>query len=218
MDFIRQNFDVVISLGCCCEINFLLDKIGLTNERYPFDWLAVYKFDDVISSIEGKFSRFLCSVEEKPNIYLQKEDEQLKIDGLDIYIPHYSKDIYDQKIISRVNRFNQKIATSDKILFIRKSHYDVEQVNIDQINNFNNLIKRLNPDLDYFLLVVNEIIDKKFSVKLVNHQERYMIINIYGNSKHGKGYGIIRCDCKNTVLDHWIPILQIMENNFTHRS
>lgn len=55
-DILKKRYNIIISLGTCCEVNFVLKKIlNISSHNYPFDWLASYKFKDVLQSISEKF-------------------------------------------------------------------------------------------------------------------------------------------------------------------
>lgn len=50
----------VISLGYFCSVALELERIGLRNTAYPFDW-CISDFSGVIEAIENGFSEWLDS-------------------------------------------------------------------------------------------------------------------------------------------------------------
>ena len=59
------RYENVISLGYFCGVAIELEKMGLRNQSYPFDWLITANFEKVLEFIENGFVGFL----EYDNLY-----------------------------------------------------------------------------------------------------------------------------------------------------
>ena len=55
----EKEFSHVISLGWFCSIALEIERIGLRDASYPFDWLLTQSFKDVLMLIENRFQDWL---------------------------------------------------------------------------------------------------------------------------------------------------------------
>lgn len=132
MDFDKEKFDLIISLGEDCACTSYLRKFNLQNASYPFDWLTRADFKTRIELLLTDFKDFLnkedlkllekpknAIVDNKCNYY-----ENLKT-GFYFYHDFYSdfefNEIYDvvfEKYKRRIKRLYERIKKSKKVLFV----------------------------------------------------------------------------------------------------
>ena len=149
-----NEYDSVISLGCCCENTFAIRKLPLNKQKisYPFDWIAIYDVDDICKLIENRFDKF-DEVIMTNNIHVDKPIKQLKCVYYDIYFPHHTEMKFNMIFNRKIEVFYNELNSDKKILFLLKCH----RYNKCSSQQARRLISILNTfKCKYKLLIINE--------------------------------------------------------------
>lgn len=137
-----EKYKHIISLGFFCSVSSELERIGLRDSSYPFDWL-ISSFDSVLELINNGFEDFLrldfmqqyssnpsCFINNKYNIYFYHDFDKYKKCEEQI-------DEINNKYRRRINRFYNNI--HEPTLFIRyikdQEEGDYIKLNFDEIRN-----------------------------------------------------------------------------------
>lgn len=97
-----KKFKQIIPLGFGCMVAQDLEKIGLRDQSYPFDWV-ISNFKDVVRIIDNRFDSIFQEVEQDAthnNVYHDRQT------GLD----HYHDFFPDQSIEEQINAVRKKYA------------------------------------------------------------------------------------------------------------
>ncbi|MCM3796891.1 MULTISPECIES: DUF1796 family putative cysteine peptidase [Priestia] len=190
---IKGSYDIIVSLGSACNPAMELKRLNLRTFSGPLDWSVSLSLSDVNRLLKNKFSNFM----ELENMQLTDgafafADDGVLIEGVQSYliedthyniisvhdfpiIPHQhwsaTYTSYKEKLTNRINRFIEKITTSESVLFIRwAATYEQTlelQAILEQIvkGNFNILI--LCPEEGFNgVSEINWEIDKVCAVKV----------------------------------------------------
>lgn len=137
----RQTYRTVISLGFFCSVAQELERIGLRDASYPFDWL-ISDFGGVITAIETRFKDFLrydylAQMRVNPRYYINTEYGFQYYHDFNSYQP-LKKQLrkVKKKYKRRIKRFYKVI--SKPTLFVRYIQDDKELKWIE--NNYNSII------------------------------------------------------------------------------
>ena len=176
----------VIPLGKCCRISYNLEKLKLKEETSVFEWMLSDNFTDILDIIEHMMDNQYI------NIYHKNDNDYLN--DTDIHTRHYVRmenNIIKSKLpeifTRRANRFFHSVIDSDQIIFVREDASD--NVTLKDIERFDILIKRINSQCDYKLLLLtetnnfNEIIHPHLNHRkydeILYHDYIYECFNIY---------------------------------------
>jgi hypothetical protein len=198
---------IYISLGCCCEITYVLKALGKSKELYPFDFITSYDVEDVIMALNNNFRNM-----EK----LFTDNGQLR-NGYysSCLIPHYTEKEWNEKLQRRITRFNELVNCNEFILFIRKSHVEFNKhtfhppgtikssyTNQSQAMALCESLKKYTNN--FKLLVINEC--KSPDDKWEHHPDIIQQTIITDN--------IWSCDIKSdaNILSYWRKLIADMEN------
>lgn len=173
---IYRNYSNYISLGFFCSVAIELEKLGLRDASYPFDWLITSKFEKVIELIDKRFSSFLnydnlFQNKNKLNYYLDNENSIQFFHDFNYY-ESLSKQIESvkEKYKRRIVRFYNDIKQST--LFIRYIYNKEELEYIE--NNYDYIIsvlKKYNIENDIIFIANNDITSKKIYIYNVDVDE-----------------------------------------------
>ncbi len=169
-----QPFDALINLGGECQVAYQMRLHGIRNEALPFDWI-ITPFSGLKKILEEQFAHFL-----NPNnlTFVSNEKSTYVFDtyyGIRFLhdfklIPEFMKDyarilpIYQR----RIERFLQLLAESKHALFMRKN------INKEQAIELRDLLKKLCPDNDFILLVVDRTPEMKQDWQLESIKNFYL--------------------------------------------
>lgn len=170
----QYNF---VSLGYFCSVALELDRIGLRQESFPFDWLITESFESVMNLIKNNFNCFLL----KENLYQESNispnyyyDNTCKIhfyhdfNSVDTLDNQYDK--IKEKYDKRIERFYNRIKSPT--IFIRyccnKDEIDYIQENRTNIELF---LKSFNSEnkIIYISDIKNTGLDWVYYVKKGKH-------------------------------------------------
>lgn len=118
-----KTFKYCISLGSFCSVALEMERIGLREGSYPFDWLITNDFNKVLDFIQNRFDGFLelsdLEQEEiKTHYYSKKNNLHFYHDFKDHHIPlEQQLPLVKQKYKRRIERFYS--SASQPCLFIR---------------------------------------------------------------------------------------------------
>ena len=163
-----------ISLGYCCAVAMELERFGLRNASYPFDW-CISEFEGVIEAIENHFERFtaydlLAQCREYPRIYKNEKYKIKFYHDFDEYqtLQEQLKNI-EGKYNRRITRFYEDI--KKPTLFIRYiSDEDAENPKRELAwieNNYeriNTLVKSYNERNEILFIANQELISTKIKI------------------------------------------------------
>ena len=138
---------VIILLGEGCQISWDFDKLGIDKSRSIFEWFLSVKFTDILYIINK-----LITGEE---LHVTRQDAyrgNLFMDNTDIRTTHYSEDKLVDILKRRGARFIEQVKSDERILFVRYEHSDYKTT-IDDVLEFDRLIKMINPNCQYKLLL-----------------------------------------------------------------
>lgn len=115
-----KKYQQIIPLGFGCMVAQDLEKIGVRDHSYPFDWV-ISNFKDVIRLIDNRFAGIFQEVEQDAmhdNVY---HDRQTGLDHYHDFFPDKSieeqMDAVRKKYARRIERFYESI--KEPTLFIR---------------------------------------------------------------------------------------------------
>lgn len=138
---------IIILLGEGCQISWDFDKLKIEKRRSIFEWFLSVKFTDLLCVIK-KLSLGETLKVTRQNIY----HGNLFMDETDIRTTHYSESNLEQVLKRRGDRFIDDIKSNEKILFVRYEHAAYSTTE-DDIHEFNTLIRGINPECQYNLLL-----------------------------------------------------------------
>ena len=154
----------IIPLGSTCSIAYQLKKLDKRKNAYPFDWVRINNFAIITSLIENNFEGFLdresfkfdkishCFlVKNEMKSYLYQTKFCKFFHEFNDYINDESFYEFQQKYERRIKRLYSSINRCKKILFIRE---EIGNLSRNKINNFINLINKINPNLEWKLKII----------------------------------------------------------------
>jgi hypothetical protein len=157
-----------ITLGYHCNISFLTEAIHMKNETGLFEWLESGRLSyitDVINVIKNDINTNIIQGINY-NIYILHKY---------LYTYHYNLEEYKSIFLRRATRFLDVINKSSELICIRINPYGVESTSIEEINNFVQSLRSINPNINIKFLLINTInIDDK------NELDKTMLVsNVY---------------------------------------
>lgn len=139
-----EKYKHIISLGFFCSVSSELERIGLRDSSYPFDWL-ISSFDSVLELINNGFKDFLSldfiqQYSNNPSYYINNKYNIHFFHDFDKYKKCEEQiDEINNKYQRRINRFYKNI--HEPTLFIR---YIKDQDEVDYIElKFNEILNGL---------------------------------------------------------------------------
>ncbi|MCH5296319.1 MAG: hypothetical protein J1E85_01470 [Ruminococcus sp.] len=164
----------VISLGCFCSVALELEKNGLRDASYPFDWLITRDFSKVLHLIETNFDNFLNednliqSISSRNYYYDEIQKIWFYHDFSSNSDLHSQMDDVKEKFNRRINRFYSAIKQPTTFIRYVKNQKDADYIN-QYSKKIENIIKRFCPhnQIIYFYnddLVLN--VEDSYSVKV----------------------------------------------------
>lgn len=197
---VKTIFDDIITLGTCCEVNYVVRMMLDYHVAYPFDWSSCHDSDVVIKVIENDFADFL-----------ENETENQKIVHLLKYNISYCHGFDQNAIKRRIDRFREKVySSSKKLLFIMKCHLDdveyplAKNLHLRDAFKLRNLIQILKKDDNFILLIVNESKEPKEPFIDGN----LIMENIIGDTLYDNAKFIVNCNFPQHLgyAQHWKDI------------
>ncbi len=160
---IKMKYTLLVSLGGCCETSSAIEEANTRHKLKhqfisPFSWLFIGRVDDMLNVLYARFKPF-ARVEMKAEPLTRR---QLGIEHYRILLSHYTVGEWNDKWPRRVERFLKFVKeadTSEKILFIYKSHLPSKMTQ-DHFDRLVRILYGMNPNLQYDVLVVNEFLYK----------------------------------------------------------
>lgn len=163
-----------ISLGSNCSVTYQLEKLGLRNRAYPFDWVKV-SLTQLIKILENDFYDYANTIEFKKNSSLHpliseyKNNLELNTNSIiasniyGIILAHELTSKYEieelkNKIMSRIDRFKNLSLNVSKIKFVR---IELNPLKFSWKNQIMHLISLLDKIIREYELVL--IINKSVS-------------------------------------------------------
>jgi len=187
-----------ISLGSTCSIAENLRQTGLRNQALPFDWIKVNNFKNVNLMIKDNFNQlwdfnnFNFIKTSYKHFYLQDNLDKIDI-NMDIYqnikynsvfyhdFPSNTNNVFknfSDKYLRRVKRFFYILENNDLIIFIREQ-INPKQICIDDLLEFYQIIHKINPKLEFKLIIILNNFLKKDIDKLINFCETQKWIDLF---------------------------------------
>ncbi len=207
-----EKYKHIISLGFFCSVSSELERLGLRDSSYPFDWL-ISSFDGVLELIDNGFKEFLCmdfmqQYSNNPSFYINKKYNIHFYHDFDKFkkCEEQIEDI-NNKYRRRINRFYKSI--QEPTLFIR---YIKDQKESDYIElKYNDILSRLRrynvnndiifvsndtiviSNLEIFKVTAdnNDTVAKVFLEKNSDLKE-YLCSGIYNNQKRETNYKVYK--------------------------
>jgi hypothetical protein len=163
----------IILIGRCCRIILDMIDIGLKDKSLLFDWT----WTDTLSEINTIIQKLINNI----------KIETKRIDGNDYLVDtniktgHYINKDYNEIVKRRSERFMNYIRKNDEILFIRDDL--LTTIKTEEICEFYSLVKKINPVLNFKLLLLSnedsfkEIIYENLTHKIYNKSLYKQYIN-----------------------------------------
>ena len=168
----RQTGFNIISLGFFCGVAQELERIGLRNKSFPFDWVISGDFEKVIKLIESNFVSFM----QKNDLFQEYSinpqyyyDINNKIHFYHDFNKYQSFDSQFLKIKEkyqwRINRFYDTI--SHPTIFIRyvSSKKELDFIKVKE-HTINDLLKKFNDSNELIYIIDNTLQGTKLSNKV----------------------------------------------------
>lgn len=157
---------MIILLGEGCQISWDFDKLQIEKTRSIFEWFLSVKFTDILYIINKLISGDeLCVT--RQDIYRGN----LFMDKTDIRTTHYIESKLVDVLQRRGSRFIDQVKSDEPILFVRYEHSEYS-TSKDDIFEFDKLIKMINPDCRYNLLL------------FASHGKTNLLEDLPGNAYH----------------------------------
>jgi len=200
-----EKFDVLIPLGGCCLATYVTRTCGHNTGNSPYSWISIPEFADVVSTME-KFPTDFDISDEKYVGYPQLHCKDFKI-----WLSHYTKEQAVDICSRRHQRMIDIIKSDKKILFLRVNHYS-DNINVELLNDFDRVVKKINPDVNYKILVVDEYpthneIQEKHHPNMIY---KYYVGDIIFSGKYQYA---MQCDMSNN-LHFWNFMKDMVEYNY----
>lgn len=158
----------IVVLGMCCRVSNTIKDLGRKAETSLFEWMRSEKFSDILKIVERVVKRDPVEITKRPHF----NDDFLH--DTDIRTIHYLGRL-DEVFIRRSDRFLSNITSNEPILFIREDSPD-HLTTCDQINEFIQLLKTVNINLNFKFLLFSE-----FSQIKLEHVSHYKLPNNKAN-------------------------------------
>lgn len=209
-----------ISLGCCCETSFVIDRLCCGGERFPFDWLSIHDFNDVIRSIETDFKNFKITSPVEVQWKSTYNNDVMSFPQIGDYKMHVIHKLDQETLDRRVQRFRKTMKGDEHITFILKTHiFDFSCAHPYTPFMAKESVERLEKAIQlhrkerYTIIVVNESVypTQTHSWEDVDRKTKVLITQIIGQPHKGseRGMVVVPCDYKNSnkCIDQWKKIL-----------
>lgn len=209
-----------ISLGSSCSIAENLRILGLRDQALPFDWIKVNNFKNIISMIEDNFDKLWDSnnyeliKSSSKFFYLKDSLEKIPLE-MDVYrhlkynvmfyhdFPTNYENLYEifcKKYKRRIKRFYNIIENKCPVFFFREQ-INPKQISIDDLINFNKLIKKLNPKLKFKLVIILNNFLKKDISKFIDFCNSEKWINLFVEESKIESWQ--RFNIINPIIHHY---------------
>jgi hypothetical protein len=156
-----EKYKHIISLGFFCSVSSELERIGLRDSSYPFDWL-ISSFDSVLELINNGFKDFLCldfmqQYSNDPSRYINNKYNIHFFHDFDKYKKCEEQiDEINNKYQRRIKRFYRSI--HEPTLFIRyikdKNEGDYIELNYNKILN---ILRKYNDNNDIIFVSTDTV-------------------------------------------------------------
>ncbi len=166
MNGCKQTYDLICSLGGNCAAANNLERRGLRDFAYPFDW-TYFTSDEAVYKLADGFKHNFKDYLNKDNLkelplnpshpeHVQYEDGYGKI----IWANHFNDKIENEKeyfevkkkLDRRFKRLINNVEQSKKILFIFSIRF---QINIDSFEYLLNELNKMYPDKEFNIKVIS---------------------------------------------------------------
>ncbi|SHN65797.1 Putative papain-like cysteine peptidase [Butyrivibrio hungatei DSM 14810] len=183
MDELKKQYKNYISLGYFCSVAMELEKYGLRDYSYPFDWI-ISDFEGIVSAINDNFSDYL----DYDNLYQSKKVRSTYLDQKYqfVFIHDFDKykcldsqlDFVREKHRRRIERFYEKI--TEPTLFIRYISDEASDENgkskellyiEENIDDILGTFKRYNPENDIIWIANQGVISDVIKIYHVVRDE-----------------------------------------------
>jgi len=187
----------IISLGSSCSVAFNLEKTNLKQESLPFDWIRSSRFSSVNKMLNENFKelwkldnynylrtsdKFFIKKDNQKNQFIktriyQNINYQINFyhdfpDNIDFMISFQE---FKKKYQRRCCRFINFLKSNNSIIFIR-DQLKLNHLNILDIDDFFEIIKKINPELKFKLIIIVNNPKNKSINHLLNYDNDNLII------------------------------------------
>lgn len=187
-DFIKNKFNLIVSIGEDCACSSYLRRCGLQHYSYPFDWLTNAPFENRIELIVNDFNNFLnisdLELMQKPVGFSSDNNHDYYVNKkTQLYFWHDfpSNAIIEnsfpavfEKYQRRIDRLYKIIENSQKILFVWLSHSKLHDSN-EVIKEYKKLKEKFKNKEIFLLFIENSQTDSQESYEdnhiLIVHQD-----------------------------------------------
>ena len=182
--------EVFVSLGSSCSVAWQLQKNNRRKWAYPFDWVRSDDLDMITNTLTNNFVNFIDSskkISESIKFPISDSEDFPEVNnvqnqsiimknqyGIKFYHDFSNEsdiDQVDQKYKRRIERLIELINGDQKIYFIR-DEIKPSKISCDKINRFIKIIKDINPDCKFKLIIIVHNPDNKdleiFKFKMEN--------------------------------------------------
>ena len=136
----------IILIGRCCRISFDIIDINLKKESSLFEWVWTDTLDEI--------NFIINKIIKKEQILIIRNNGNDYLQGTNIKTSHYINKDYNEIVIRRSQRFINDLLNKKEILFIRDDVLGT--IKYEEIEQFFDLIKKINPKLSFKMLLLSE--------------------------------------------------------------
>ena len=137
----------IILIGRCCRITLDIQKLTNLKEKTSlFEWV----WTDTLTEINYIIEKLINN---EPITIIRKDSNDY-FENTNIKTSHYVDTDYKSIVDRRSQRFINDIINNKKLLFIRDDV--IGTIKYDEIHQFSLLIKRINPELNFKILLLSE--------------------------------------------------------------
>ena len=166
MNFLKNKFDLIISIGSDCACTSYLRRCNLQYNSYPFDWLTNAPFENRIELLVNDFKDFMNF----DDLEIMQKPTQINADSGHDYYMNKRNNFYfwhdfpaktslidsfqeiNEKYKRRIKRLYDEINQSEKILFVWLSHSKNHNI-YEILSEYKKLKDKFN-NKDVFLLII----------------------------------------------------------------
>lgn len=185
----KKEYDFIVSIGEDCACTSYLRNHNLQVLSYPFDWLTKAPFEIRLELILNDFENFLnledlTFIPKPPDMFNDKYCDYYENTRNGFYYfhefpigvdPKESINEIKAKYERRINRMNEMIIQSERVLFVWLSHMQTTDDNLI-ISLQEQIAKKFSKQIDFLIIendstkVGNEVEIKKLSPHIIRYQ------------------------------------------------
>lgn len=217
--------DKIIPLGSNCGITLILQNLKIKKETSLFEWFRSRSLNGINKVIQHIYENGIndniigkCGACGEIGKGVSFFGDKTYYDCVESY--HYNLNEYKKIYIRRAERFIDSIKNEKSILFIRIDN-ESRPTTKEEVNEFINLIKSMNPHLDFTFLLVSCIIHEINFVPIDiknNFINKFILQSDYKNIYFTENNHLVDNKIKQMLIDVGYNCDSLIDIEFTDKS